>query len=58
MTHRKNFQTRSLSVSLYIERRTVQNERKGSRDEDEEDEDEDRNGFIPHHSDLCVCVVV
>ena len=59
MTHRKNFQTRSLSVSLYIyiEKRTVQNERKGSRDEDEEDEDEDRNGFIPHHSDLCVLCV-
>lgn len=60
MTHRKNFQTRSLSLStyMYIERRSLQNERKGSRDEDEEDVDEDRNGFIPHHSDLCVCVDV
>jgi hypothetical protein len=58
MTHRKHFQTRSLSVSLciYIERRTLQNERKGSRDGDEKDEDEDMNGFIPHHSDLCVLV--
>jgi hypothetical protein len=60
MTHRKHFQTRSLSVSLciYIERRTLQNERKGSRDGDEKDEDEDMNGFIPHHSDLCVCVCI
>jgi hypothetical protein len=40
---------------MYIERRSLQNERKGSRDEDEEDVDEVMNGFIPHHSDLCVC---